>query len=373
MDGRARLLYLLLGAGANCLWGTYAPLSRALQAGEAKVPPIALLLVLSAIAFSTFSIYFLGVKRIGFAWVRKKQVWLMASLVLVRAISNIVSTGLTAPLYSVLVSLLAPFVVALLSRFWLKDSLPPFTWLALVLTLGGTLMTLLGGGGDNSQLALTWRDAGGIGLQVVSTVAYATYIVCVKRHRGLGEPVIIVSQSLLVFAVGTPLSFAVGEDWTAWARLSGRDVGLLLFFGVGVFTVGAASQIVAISKLGSAALVSVFLPLRLVVAIVLSLFIVDDAPLAGALQICGTVLVLATLAAYLVANRSVAAAERYEKAIVRTARQCACWARRRTDGEEEEDAEEGEEEERAAVELAAVAPVAQAMIVETDVARENTQ
>ncbi len=127
------------------------------------------------------------------------------------------------------------------------------------------------------------------------------------------------------------------------------------------------------SKLGSAALVSVFLPLRLVVAIVLSLFIVDDAPLAGALQICGTVLVLAMLAAYLVANRSVAAAERYEKAIVRTARQCACWARRRTDGEEEEDAEEGEEEERAAVELAAVAPVAQAMIVETDVARENTQ
>jgi drug/metabolite transporter (DMT)-like permease len=134
----------------------------------------------------------------------------------------------------------------------------------------------------------------------------------VKRNRDLGEGPLILSQSLLVFLFGPGISFAIGEDWTRWGLLSGTEIGLVLFWGFGIFTIGASTQILAISKLGSAAMVSVFLPLRLVVALVLSVILVDE-HLDGAAQICGAVIVLGVSAAYLWVNRSANVAQRYDR------------------------------------------------------------
>ena len=68
----------------------------------------------------------------------------MAVLVLLRSISNIYSTRLTRAVYVQAIGLLAPFLVALLSRVWLRDALPRYTWLSLTVTLIGTLMLLAG-------------------------------------------------------------------------------------------------------------------------------------------------------------------------------------------------------------------------------------
>jgi drug/metabolite transporter (DMT)-like permease len=332
--GQRRLAFIALGAFANCLWGAYAPLSRTLQTRDAHLPPISLVIVLSGMAALCFFTWFLGIRRIGFAWLRNKTLWLMASIVLVRALSNISATGLTTPVNNQLIGLLAPFIVALLSRFWLKDKLPPFTWLSMLLSLSGTLLVLLAGTIKVNAPAPAvgsewWRDAAGIGLQILSTSSYASYIVMVKLHRGLSEGPLIVSQSLLVFLVGPLVSAGLQEDWTAWAQLDGRDIALICFFGFGIFTVGAASQIWAISQLSSAALVAVFLPLRLVVTLLLSMLLLDES-IEGPLQIVGTVIVLLTLAAYLIVNRSVASGELAEKRVKRVFLRCLRCVRVRT-------------------------------------------
>ena len=164
---------------AHTAWGAYPVLARSLQTVSA-IPSMALLALGNLIALLVYAPFVLG--RVDRRFLAPRAIWAFTLVVVLRAITNVLSARFTLAIYVQLITLLTPLVVALLSAALFRERLPRFTWPAIALSLLGSLLMMSGDiGGHGLSLALSGGDLLGIGLAVVSMLSLSLYMILVPR------------------------------------------------------------------------------------------------------------------------------------------------------------------------------------------------
>jgi len=221
-------------------------------------------------------------------------------IVVGRGVSNLLAARFTLAIYVQLITLLTPFLVALLSTVVWHERLPRYTGRALALGLIGVLL-IIGADyfGDQTLPTANRTDWLGISLAAVSSLLLALYMIAVRRstfHNIRAEALLLV-QLFSLSAGSFILSFLLGESWQQWQMIAAFDwliFGLLTF---GVLAGANIGQIGAIRHLG-AALVSSTMPWRLVSVLAVSAILLDER-LTSVWQLVGVVLVMVTVSWYL--------------------------------------------------------------------------
>ena len=238
-------------------------------------------------------------------WVlrRERVLWLFALIVALRAVTNLLSIALTKAVWVQLINIMAPFPVALLGVWVFGQSIPRYTYQALVLsTLGAALMLVQ----DWSHIGadITQNDALGLLMALVSMLAFAFYYQLIRRShvRDVTSGLIMFQQGLSMATAFLILTVVTGEDWNAWTSVStgGWLAVLAVIFVVQVG--GNLSQIIAVGGV-TPALITSFMALRLISALVLGWLILGE-QLVSPTQWLGAALVVGTVTVYLWLQKS---------------------------------------------------------------------
>ncbi|NTU83343.1 MAG: DMT family transporter [Chloroflexales bacterium] len=282
---------------AHTAWGAYPVLARYLQT-VSHIPSMALLALGNLLALAAFAPFVLG--RFDRRFLRSRALWGFTLVVVLRAITNVLSARFTLAIYVQLITLMTPLVVALLSAALFRQRLPPFTWPAIGLSLAGSLLMMSGDiGGHGVRMALTGSDLLGIGLACASMLCLSLYMILVPRtvkDAVPGEAVLLMQLLALTVTTGA-ISLAIGEDWGRYAALSPSDWAIYGAFVVFVLLGANLAQIASLRQLG-APLVSSTMAWRLVATLALAALLLGER-LSSLWQILGAVVVLATISAYL--------------------------------------------------------------------------
>lgn len=286
---------------AHTSWGAYPVLARYLQTVSA-IPSMALLALGNLIALAVFAPFIL--RRIDGRFLRSRALWGFTLVVVVRAITNVLSARYTLAIYVQLVTLMTPLVVGLLSAALFREKLPPYTWPAIGVSLVGSLLMMSGDiGGHGIGLALSGDDLLGIGLAGVSMLSLALYMILVPRtvkDAVPGEAVLLMQLLALTLTTGA-ISLLAGEDWGRYLSLGPTDWLVYVAFVIFVLLGANLAQIAALRHLG-APLVSSTMAWRLVATLGLAALLLGER-LTSAWQALGAVIVLATITAYLQRQR----------------------------------------------------------------------
>ncbi|MFN2138662.1 MAG: DMT family transporter [Candidatus Promineifilaceae bacterium] len=301
MDESSRQVDLAPWLGVTLLaqtaWGAYPVLARYLQT-VSDLPSMSILALGNLIALVVVGLVFLP--RIRPADLMTPRLLLFAALVVARGISNFLAARYTLAIYVQLITLLTPFIVALLSMLIWQERLPRFTGRALFLGLFGVLLIIGIDLFEKQGMPTTDRtDWLGIALAAGSSLMLALYMIAVRRLTffGVRGQALLLTQLLVLSMASFALSYALGESWQQWRHITLVDwfVFALLTFGV---LIGAnLSQIGAIRHLG-AALVSSTMPWRLVSALAVSALLLNE-HLSSFWQFVGVALVMGTISWYL--------------------------------------------------------------------------
>jgi drug/metabolite transporter (DMT)-like permease len=238
--------------------------------------------------------------RLDRSVLRLRLLWLFAAIVVLRGITNLLAARYTLAIYVQLVTLMTPFVVALLSRTLLREPIPPYTGRAVTLSSVGALLMMSGNvGRAGVQLALTPTDWIGIALASISTFSLAVYMIIVRRtvlDDVPGQAILFV-QVVTLLGISALLSFLLGENWSHWRAIGPTDWLVFGAFSLGVLLGANMSQIKALQHL-SAPLVSSLLAWRLVSALFVAALLLGER-LTSPWQGLGAVMVLVTITWYL--------------------------------------------------------------------------
>jgi drug/metabolite transporter (DMT)-like permease len=290
-------VWILVALGANTGWGANPVLLRYLQT-VSHLPSMALLLVGNTLVLILMLV--VALPRLDMHVFRTRILWLFPPIVVTRAVTHMLAARFTLAIYVQLITLMAPFIVALLSTTLFRERLPPYTGRAITFSLVGALLMMSGYIGQQGiRLALTPTDWWGIGLALASNFFLATYMILVRRtaqHKVPAEAVFMVQLGALVVAAST-LSLLLGEDWSRWAALGKTDWLVFAIFTLGILVGANIGQIGALRHLG-APLVSSLLAWRLISALVVAGLLLDER-LRSAWQVIGALLVLVTITWYL--------------------------------------------------------------------------
>jgi drug/metabolite transporter (DMT)-like permease len=291
------LPWLVIVLLAQSAWGAYPVLARYLQI-TSDLPTMSIIALGNLIALIVLGGLLLP--RLRLEDLRSHRLLIFALLVIGRGITNFLASRYTLATYVLLITLLTPFIVALLSKLVWREPLPKYTGRALMLGLCGVLLII------GTDLFAAWplqdtarADWLGISLAAFSSLILALYLISVRRsmvHNIRAEALLIV-QLLSLTVAGFVLSLIIGEPWHQWRSLGTMDWGV---FGVMVFGVliGAnMGQIGSIRHLG-AALVSSTMPWRLVSVLIVSAILLDER-LSSPMQLAGVVIVIVTVSWYL--------------------------------------------------------------------------
>ncbi len=234
-----------------------------------------------------------------------RKLLFFALVVVARGVSNILATRFTLAIYVQLITLLTPFIVALLSTAVLREKLPRYTIQAMMLSVLGAVM-LIGGSisGVDGFPTANRTDWLGISLALGGSLLLAIYMVAIRgsvRSHIRGETMLLCSFFLWLSATGV-ISLLFGEDWSRWGSMQPFDWLIFGMVVLGVFTGANMSQIGAIRHLG-AAVVSSTMAWRLVSTLFLAGLLLDE-HLSSVWQVLGVVLVLTTVTWYLWRQRS---------------------------------------------------------------------
>lgn len=282
---------------AHTAWGAYPVLARYLQT-VSGLPSMALLAIgnLIAVALLLPFVY----RQIRLSQLRSPVLWGFTLVVVLRAITNILSARFTLAIYVQLITLMTPLMVALLSAGLFGERLPPFTLPAIGLSLVGSLLMMSGDiSGQGLALGLSSSDLLGIALAICSMACLAFYMILVPRtvkETLPGEAVLLMQLVALTVTSGA-ISALVGEDLGRFAMIGPQD---WLAFGVFVLFVliGAnMGQIMSLRHLG-APLVSSTMAWRLISALALGALLLGER-LTSLWQVLGAVIVLVTITVYL--------------------------------------------------------------------------
>ncbi len=287
---------------AQTAWGAYPVLVRYLQT-VTNLPSMSLMSLGSFLALTIVGLVYLP--RIEWRAFRNRKLLFFALVVVARGSSNILAARFTLAIYVQLITLLTPFIVALLSTAVLREKLPRYTIQAMALSVLGAVM-LIGGGllGSDSFPGANRTDWLGISLALFGSLLLAIYMVAIRgsvKERIRGETMLLVQLFSLAVATGV-FSLLVGEDWSRWGTVQPFDWLVFGLVVLGVFVGANLSQIGAIRHLG-AAVVSSTMAWRLVSTLFLAGLLLDER-LTSVWQVLGVVLVLTTVTWYLWRQRS---------------------------------------------------------------------
>jgi drug/metabolite transporter (DMT)-like permease len=195
---------------------------------------------------------------------------------------------------------LAPFFVAILSKLWLKDSLPKYTIPALIISLFGAILMLSSIDFQKGEFFnLTAVDAIGMSLALFSCFFLALGLVMIRwlgKQNISGGPVLL-SQFMFTVLLSPIFSVIVGENWGNWAGLSPFGIFLFITF-VMVFVFGNVFQQHAIFKLKSASVVSTIQPWRLISSLLSGMALLGE-KLENPLQYVGMFIVFLAVGVYM--------------------------------------------------------------------------
>ncbi len=278
-------------------WGAYPVLLRYLQT-VSGLPSLSLLAA-GNLAVLLVVVAFLW-PRIHKAQFRLPIVWLFGFMVVVRGVSNLLATRFTLAVYAQLIYLLTPFLVALLSRVFLREGLPRYTFRALIISLVGVLLVLSGSFNEIGVVtAVPRQDALGISLAIGSSLALALYMILTRRtaHYHVTGDALLLVHLFSLFSFSAVASLLLGEDWGRWATLSPQDWLIFAVLAFGVLLGANLGQIRTIQKLG-APLVSSLMAIRLVSALVIGAILLHE-QLSSLWQLAGAVIVIVTITWFL--------------------------------------------------------------------------
>jgi drug/metabolite transporter (DMT)-like permease len=234
---------------------------------------------------------------------RERVLWLFALIVVTRTVTSILSIALTKAVWVQSINILAPFPAALLGVWMFGQSTPRYTYRALMLsTLGAVLMLVE----DWSHVGadISRNDVLGLAFALISMLAFAFYYQLIRRShvRDVTSGLIMFQQGLGMAIAFLILTVVTNEDWSAWTSVS--TGGWLAVLGV-IFVVqvgGNLSQIIAVGGV-TPALITSFMALRLVSALVLGWLILGE-QLVSPSQWLGATLVVGTVTGYLWLQKS---------------------------------------------------------------------
>jgi drug/metabolite transporter (DMT)-like permease len=256
--------------------------------------------------------------RIKLKGIPIKEMLILVFIVVARGLTNLYASKFTLATTVQLFSLLAPFLVAALSRWFFKEPLPKHTVAALFLSLVGSAAMIYSAGpaggaagavassaaasGAAAQVAVA-RNALGIGLAVVSGLLLAFYMLFIKEESKKGrsaETLAFIQFASLAVCMGTG-SLAAGENWKPWLSLAPSGIAAYLVFAFGVLLIGTVVQNNAIRHLG-APTYSTLQAWRLLSTIAYSWLLLGEG-INTFWQAAGTLLVMATITWYTLSQR----------------------------------------------------------------------
>ncbi len=292
-----REVWVAAALGAHVGWGAYPVLARYLQT-RSHLPSMSLLALGNSLVMVLMLV--LAFPRLDKRVFLQPVLWVFALVVVSRSITNMLAARFTLAIYVQLITLLTPFVVALLNRLVFRDVMPRYTGRAMTLALFGALLMMSGKVGQGgASLALTSSDFLGIGLALAGTLFLALYMLLVRRtaQREVPAEAVFIVQLVTIVTVTSLISAAVGEDWTRWREIGPADWAVFAAYSGGVFLAANVLQISALRHLG-APMVSSLLATRLVSALVIAAFLLGER-LTTVWQGVGAVIVLVTITWYL--------------------------------------------------------------------------
>lgn len=291
-------IWVAAALGAHTGWGAYPVFARYLQT-VSRLPSMSLLFAGNVIALAILSVVLLP--RLDWrVFFRTHVLWLFAGIVVMRAITNLLAARYTLAIYVQLITLMTPFVVALLSATIFRDRIPPYTGRAITLALAGSIMMMSGDIGQAGvRLALTSSDWLGIGLAITSMLFLALYMIVVRRTAQDDVPAeaVFFTQLITVTIATLSISLLIGEEWTRWQTLQLPDWLIFAGFSLGVLLGANVAQISALRHLG-APMVSSLLAWRLVSALIVAGLLLNE-QLTSIWQVVGAGIVLITITWYL--------------------------------------------------------------------------
>jgi drug/metabolite transporter (DMT)-like permease len=289
--------WLVIALLAQTAWGAYPVMARYLQT-VSDLPSLSILALGSLVAL--FAVGMLFLSRISIIDFRSKRLLIFALIVLGRGVTNLLAARFTLAIFVQLITLLTPFLVALLSTVVWHERLPRYTGRALILGLTGVLLIIgVDFFGNQTMPPANRTDWLGISLAAASSLLLALYMIAVRRstfHNIRGEALLLVQLTSL--ALGSfMLSLLLGESWQQWRTIDAADWFIFGLMALGVLAGANIGQIGAIRHLG-AALVSSIMPWRLVSVLAVSAILLDE-HLTSIWQFVGVVLVIITVSWYL--------------------------------------------------------------------------
>jgi drug/metabolite transporter (DMT)-like permease len=300
-SGEAAGIWLLLAMVSHTAWGGYPVLVRYLQHVH-RMPTMGLSAATNLLAFVILFIW--KKSRIDFRVLGVRDFLLFGGVVAVRGLTNIYGPRLTFATTVQLFSLLSPFVVALLGKKLLGESLPKFTVAALLCSLAGSLFMVLGGPvsggvGGNDPLS-NWI---GIFLSFFGGILMAFLMMDIKllTRKGASAETLAITQfgSMALFmSVG---SIMVGEPIDPWFHLPVSGIAAFLAFALIVILSGTMLQNRAVDHLGAASY-STMQAWRLAATIAISWLLLGEG-IDTVWQGVGALIVMATVTLYMVSQK----------------------------------------------------------------------
>jgi drug/metabolite transporter (DMT)-like permease len=289
--------WLMIALAAQMGWGAYPVLLRYTQT-VSGLPGLAMLAVANFIVLIIAATLFWS--RIDASIFRLPIVWLFGLMVIARGITNLLATRYTLATYAQLIYLMTPFLVALLSRVFLREQLPRYLFRALGISLVGVLLVMssnFNAGGMDT--AVTRNDFLGISLAIASSLALALYMILARRtahYNATGEGLLLV-HLISLFSFTFLASLLLGEDWSRWTTLGPMDWLVFGFICFGVLLGANLGQIRSIQRLG-APLVSSMMAIRLVSALTFAALLLNE-QLSSGWQLLGAAIVISTITWFL--------------------------------------------------------------------------
>ena len=304
-DKSSHSTWLFLAFLVQFLIGTSMIPIRYLQT-TAGLPSMAVVALSDLLAFSVMA--WRMFPKIEKQYWRSKTLWVMVAIVIFRTICLTFAVRFTKVYLVQLINLMAPFLVVYLERMINKSPIPRFTILATCLTtVGGLMMVFVEFSQLTSSAITSFEDILGILLAILGTFGIALYMVIVKHGENIRLPfeVFYISQIGSMMIVMFILSFAFGENWSAFQSFDWKAGLALAFNAFVVEIVGKVGNITVIRKLGAPA-VSSLQAVRLVAALFVGWLILNER-LVSIWQWIGAAVVMVTVTWYVSTYRQVAA------------------------------------------------------------------
>lgn len=297
-------IWIFFALISHTAWGAYPVLVRYLQKSmgistmslSATANSLALLLLL----------LFVG-KRIHLCSIKFIDLLSYSVVIISRNTVNLYAAQLTYATNVQLFSLLAPFIVALISALFYKEALPRHIGKALMISLGGSLLIILGGPKDLST-SLSVKNSQnllGIGLSVLGGILMAFLLLEIRRigKRTVSSETLAFYQFATLALFMTSGSIALGENWQPWLTLPFSGIIAFLVFVLVVLLLGTMLQNNAIKNLG-APVYSIIQAIRLIATIGFSWVLLGEG-VETPLQWIGVISVIMTITGYMISQSKV--------------------------------------------------------------------